>query len=372
MPAQIVIGLDYGIDNRVTLQYVISMMFAGLAVGEWVAGPLSDSFGRRVIVHSGIGIFILGTLIVLFSGSFTALLIGRIVQGIGMAGVKITSRAIIRDQYHGDEMARITSAMATLFIFIPMIAPMIGEFMINQFGWHSVAWLWFAGAVFLLMWFTTRQIETLEVGKRRVFHIIPIFKAAVDVMKSPKNSGIIIVLGLLWASQLLYLSNAKSIFFDIYSLKGNIGIYFGLAASGVGISAFLNSHLVTKLGALTIAPFALSVFVLIVFFELVVLVILGVVPFTVFLVAIWAKFFCFGMMFGNLNAIGMINLGNIAGLGATLMSAISSLIGVCVSNLIGLFYEKNLLPIVIGWFILACCAWLVLKWSLKYQAAEIQ
>ena len=117
LPALPNIASDLGVTNINDSQYVISILFAGMAIGQMIFGPMSDSIGRKNAINLGFAVFIIGCLVSLLAQTFTVMLIGRFLQGLGVAGPRIVSIALVRDRYEGRKMARVMSFVMTIFIF---------------------------------------------------------------------------------------------------------------------------------------------------------------------------------------------------------------------------------------------------------------
>ena len=131
LPALPQIGHDLGVINLNNNQLLITMIFLGIGLGQLLFGPLSDSFGRKPIVFIGFGVFIIASIICITTKSFELMIFGRILQGIGLASPRTLCIAIVRDLYSGDYMAKIISIVVMVFILVPVIAPTLGQFLIN-------------------------------------------------------------------------------------------------------------------------------------------------------------------------------------------------------------------------------------------------
>ena len=95
LPALSIIGEDLGIADPNHTQLVVSSLFGNLALGQQLAGPISDSIGRKVTIYLGFIIFIVGCVISVTTKSLDAMLIGRVLQGFGAASPRIITVAII-------------------------------------------------------------------------------------------------------------------------------------------------------------------------------------------------------------------------------------------------------------------------------------
>ena len=106
LPALPAIGADLGARQANDAQLVITALFLGLALAQVVFGPLSDSFGRKPAIYAGFAIFIAGCLLSILARGLDLMLLGRFLQGIGAAGPRIVTMALVRDRYAGRAMAR--------------------------------------------------------------------------------------------------------------------------------------------------------------------------------------------------------------------------------------------------------------------------
>lgn len=116
----------------------LSLYFAGFAIAQLVGGPLSDAIGRRKATLLFLAIFISGSIIAAFAGSIGLLLAGRLVQGIGASIGAAVARAIVRDQFTGQEAARIMNTIGIMLAIGPALAPTLGGLLLASFGWQSV------------------------------------------------------------------------------------------------------------------------------------------------------------------------------------------------------------------------------------------
>jgi len=124
LPALDAIALDLSLHDPAQKPGIILSIFAGLVIGQLFFGPLSDAIGRYPSILIGMGIFLVGTVICALSGNYATLIMGRLIQGFGASAARIVTQAMIRDRFSGTEMARVMSFVMTIFIVIPVFAPM--------------------------------------------------------------------------------------------------------------------------------------------------------------------------------------------------------------------------------------------------------
>src|SRR5262245_27140105 len=126
--------------SPVEMQQTLSAYLFGFAFMNLFHGALSDSFGRRPVVLSGIAVFTLASLGCALSQTIGHLVFFRAVQGMAAGAGIVVSRAVIRDMFPPAEAQRVMSQVTIYFGIAPAIAPIIGGFLFVHLGWHSVFW----------------------------------------------------------------------------------------------------------------------------------------------------------------------------------------------------------------------------------------
>ena len=119
------LGVTLEIAHPNDAQLVIGLLFLGLALGQLLFGPLSDNIGCKPAIQLGIGLFSIGCFLSGFATNFTMMLLGRVLQGVGLAGPRSVSIALIRDLCVGDSMAKVMSFVMSVFVVVPAIAPAV-------------------------------------------------------------------------------------------------------------------------------------------------------------------------------------------------------------------------------------------------------
>jgi DHA1 family bicyclomycin/chloramphenicol resistance-like MFS transporter len=158
-------------------------------------------------------------------------------------------------------------------------------------------------------------------------------------------------MGICFGSLIGYLNSCRQIFQEQFHTGDAFAFYFGGLALVIGVASLLNSRIVGKYGMRAICIRATIVIMSVSALFLAVNLTMPVtLPMFVAYAAI--MFFCFGMMFGNLNAIAMEPMGHIAGIAAAVIGSTSSLISLSVGTFIGQSYDGTLIPVVAGFFAL--------------------
>lgn len=360
LPAQRAIGHALAVTDPNDTQLIVTLFIFGMVFGELFFGPLSDAIGRKRAILVGLAVYAAGTVVAMTAGTLEQILLGRVIQGIGVSGPKIASRALIRDQFEGAAMARIMSFIMMVFILVPMLAPALGQAILALADWRAIFLVFLALAATVALWLQLRQPETLPPPRRIAFSVATILLNGRLIVRHGKVMAYTFAAGFLFGALLLYLSTVQAIFLDLYGVGDRFALYFAFLALAIGIASFSNSQLVHRFGMHRLAITALLGLVL---FSATLLAVAlsfgGVPPFAVFMGLCFAAFFCNGLLFGNINALAMQSLGRVAGLGASMVSSVSSLVAVMLSVAVGRFYDQTVVPLACG-FLLAAVVSLVL------------
>lgn len=351
LPALPDIGDFLSVKDATDNPKLITSIFLGLGFGQLIFGPLSDSFGRKPIVYIGFVVFIIASIICVTTKSFEMMLFGRILQGVGLASPRTMCIAMVRDSYSGDYMAKVLSFVVMIFILIPVIAPSLGQFLMNHYHWHSIFIFNLGFGVLVMLWFWIRQPETLKPKYKKSYRL-SIFKTGTIAFFRIKPAVIYTILsGLITGSFMVYLSTSQRIFEQQYNMKEEFPLIFASLAISVGLSTFMNSQLVVKFGMRKIVHFAMLSFVLI---SLVFIILFssGNNPSIEILLGFFVlQFFTIGFLFGNLRALAMEPMGHIAGIGSALNGFISTVMAVPIANYIGNFVIDSVTPLFVGFLI---------------------
>jgi DHA1 family bicyclomycin/chloramphenicol resistance-like MFS transporter len=364
LPALSDIGAQLGVQRPNDNQLVLTMIFLGLAVGQLFYGALSDSMGRKRAIYLGYLVFFAGTLLSIFAVSFPMMLAGRLLQGIGVAGPRAVSMALIRDRFQGRAMAQVLSFITVVFILVPVIAPTLGQAILLVADWRAIFAALFILGVISLFWFALRQPETLPVARRAPFSAGRIGRALREVLSNPVALGYTLMAGLIAGALQAYLSSAQQIFQFQYGLGTLFPLFFAVNALAIGLASFVNGRLVMRYGMRTLLRTALlTLCALAVLFVGVALATGGQPPLWLFMAYLLPSFFCIGILFGNMNALAMEPLGHIAGVGAAVVGSLSTLVATPLGAGIGQAYNGTVTPLALGFAVFGLGALALMRWA---------
>jgi DHA1 family bicyclomycin/chloramphenicol resistance-like MFS transporter len=364
LPALPAIGAELGVRHANDVQLVISALFLGLAIAQMIYGPLSDSFGRKPAIYAGFAIFIAGCVLSILARGLEMMLLGRFLQGIGAAGPRIVTMALVRDQYAGRAMARVMSLAMAVFIMVPVLAPAIGQGIMLVAHWRAIFVMLLAVALFALTWFALRQPETLPPARRKPFSLRGVAAGVRETFSHRAAFGYTMMAGLIFGSFVGYLISAPQIFLRQYHTGGRFALYFGLLAACIGAAMLVNSRLVMVWGMQLLCRIALitACGVSLMFLGWA-WALAGHPPFWALMIYLGVAFFCNGILFGNFNAMALEPLGHIAGVASAVVGSLTTFISLALGTLIGRSFDGTVLPLVGGFAGLGIAALAAMWWA---------
>ena len=351
LPALQPIGMSLGIVETSDNQLLITMIFLGLGFGQLIFGPISDSFGRKPIIYIGFIIFVLASFICIYATNIETMVVGRILQGIGLSAPRTLSIAMIRDTFEGDYMAKIMSFVVAIFILVPIIAPSLGKLMLDNYGWESIFLSQLLFGILVMFWLWKRQPETLKPQYKRKLTGSLFISGAKEFVKFKTAIVFTLISGFITGSFMVFLSSSQHIFQVQYGLVEEFPYIFGALAFSVGLATFTNGTLVLRFGMRKLVNIFTTSFAVVSILYL--LIFTGEInPSITVLVTFFAvQFFAIGFLFGNLRSLAMQPLGHIAGIGAAINGFVSTVMAVPIATYVGSFVDTTALPLFIGFAI---------------------
>jgi DHA1 family bicyclomycin/chloramphenicol resistance-like MFS transporter len=239
-------------------QLNFSIALFAMALATLAYGSLSDRYGRRPLLLSGLLLFLVGSAVSAAAQSVTALMLGRLVQAVGAGCSTTLVRTIARDAYRAEHLVRAIAYLTMFYTLGPMIAPLVGGVLIDTLGWRSVfGFSLLAGAAITLAAY-------LAIGETRPerdgdVHKVGILRSYAELFRRPQFVGYVLQSGFNTAAFMTMASASATLMkellqrpsseFGLYFLLFPIGLFFGnLASSRIGSRA--SNELMVLAGAL--------------------------------------------------------------------------------------------------------------------------
>lgn len=374
LPALPDIGAELVPDNPNSAQLILSAFIIGMGIGTLFVGPLSDAFGRKSIILFGSVVYICGAALAWAAPSIELMFAARLLQGLGAAGPRIVSLAIIRDLYSGREMARLLSFVMVIFTVVPALAPLLGSGIVALTGWRGIFLAFVLFSLVSTFWLTLRLPEPLPRDRRRPLNLARLIQAGREMAGIRMVRLSIMVQSLIFTALFTTISLIQPIFEQSYNRIGLFTTLFFVIGMFCATSSMVNARFVMKYGMraiITLAvgvDLALSVVMLLVHLTGVA----GEGEFYVYLVWQTAIFYQMGLTIGNLNALAMEPLGHIAGLAASVIGAISTVFAGIVAALVAQTFSGTPLPLFLATLILLGLAFPLLLQMRKLERVKRQ
>jgi MFS transporter, DHA1 family, multidrug resistance protein len=165
LPAFPRIGGSLGVTTQ-DLGLTLSSFFVAFALGQLLVGPLSDRFGRKSLVLGGIAVFVVGSVLCALADTLSFLIFGRIIQALGACAASVLSRAIARDLFDGEALARALALTMIAMAAAPGFSPLLGSALDAMFGWRITFVVVAACGVVLGLHYSRRIGETHPADRR--------------------------------------------------------------------------------------------------------------------------------------------------------------------------------------------------------------
>lgn len=246
LPALPQMAHDFGVSTQMVAN-TLPAYFFGLAVGQLVYGPLSDRIGRKKPLYFGLALYAVASLFCVLATNEWGLIAARILQALGGCVGVVMARAAIRDRLDVQGSAQAFSSMMIVMGLAPILAPMIGAWILIWFPWQAIfIALSIVGAIcWLCVHFFFK--ETLAIDKRlklSPYQVVTLYGAIFKdaSFRLPMFAGC-----LTGAALFCYISSAPAVFMDQYGLNQQEFAYaFGLNAFGIMLMSSLNKHLTSR------------------------------------------------------------------------------------------------------------------------------
>ena len=333
-------------------QLVLAAFVFGMGFGTLVSGPISDHFGRKPLILFGLFLYALGAIFAGLSHSMEMMLVGRALQGFGAAFPRTVGVAMVRDLYEGRDMAKIISFVMTIFMLAPAVAPSVGALIIGSFGWHGIFASFVVLAAISASWFGLRQSETLAPENHRKLNPRDLVQGVRHVLGIYNVRLYILILTLGFAQMFSILSSVQQIYDQGFNLGASFPYWFGATAILSAAGAIINGTLVTRLGMHVMIRLGYRIAVTASLIALILNLtgLAGATPFGFAVLFVWtvAMFFINAFTFGNLNALAMVPLGRMAGMGNSVIGALFTMGSVVIAAPVGLAFNGTPVPVMVA------------------------
>ncbi|MDH6216591.1 DHA1 family bicyclomycin/chloramphenicol resistance-like MFS transporter [Streptomyces pseudovenezuelae] len=342
-----------------TVQLTLTACLLGMALGQLVVGPMSDRWGRRRPLLTGLAVYIVATALCALAPTVEALVAFRLAQGLAGAAGIVIARAVVRDLYDGMAMARFFSTLMLISGVAPIVAPLIGGQILRVTDWRGVfVVLTVVGALLTaVVW--TRLPETLAPAERHSGGVGEALHSMRRLLADLPFTGYMLTGGFTFAALFAYISASPFVIQEIYGASPQtFSLLFGLNSVGLVIVGQVNGKVLVGrvalekvLGAGLLVVIAAATGLLLmstgVFGEV------GLVPVAA---ALFVLMSAMGVTLPNAQALALMRTKKAAGSASALLGTSSFLIGAVASPLVGIAGEHTAVPMAVVQLVAALVA----------------
>ncbi len=249
LPAFSEIRVGFGLaPDSPQVALTVTLYFLGLASAQLLYGPFADRFGRKPVLYASFGIYALGALASALAPTFGVLIASRFIWGVGAAGPRALTLALGRDLYEGDQLARTMAVVASIFMAVPALAPLVAQAVLSVGSWRWVMAAPTAIVLMVALWLI-RLPESLPRDRRRPLTLAHTRRAIAAVFSNRLTIGSTLAVMFEYGSLAAFLGSIQLLFDDVYDRSDQLAYYFTGMSLFMGAAVFALSQQVKRVGA---------------------------------------------------------------------------------------------------------------------------
>ncbi|MER6027912.1 multidrug effflux MFS transporter [Streptomyces sp. NPDC001851] len=333
-----------------TVQLTLTACLLGMALGQLVVGPMSDRWGRRRPLLTGLAVYLLATALCAVAPDAGTLVAFRLAQGLAGAAGIVIARAVVRDLYDGVAMARFFSTLMLISGVAPIVAPLIGGQILRVTDWRGVFVVLTAVGALLTALVWLRLPETLPPAERHGGGAGAALRAMRGLLADLPFTGYMLAGGFAFAALFAYISASPFVVQEIYGASPQtFSLLFGLNSVGLVIAGQVNGKLLVGRVALDkVLAAGLTVIVLAATALLLMSTgALGEVGLTPVAAALFVLMSAMGITLPNAQSLALLRTRHAAGSASALLGTSSFLVGAVASPLVGVAGEHTAVPMAV-------------------------
>lgn len=342
-------SLNTDISN---VSLTLTSYFIGISVGQLIYGPLLDRYGRKKPLLIGLGIYILASLGCALAPDVEALIFLRLVQALGGCVGMVASRAIVRDRFPTNEVARVFSALILVMGAAPIVAPTVGGYLIDHFGWRFIFVLLSALSLvmFVLVWLVLMESKSPDSGVS--LHIKKVSRGYWEVLTHRDFLMYGLAGSLAMAGLFTYIAGSPFVLMELYGFsEKSFGWVFGMNAFGFIAGSQINRLLLRKWDSIMITQVS-ALLILITGLLLGTGLALDILSRFMLLPLLFIFLFLSGFLNPNTTALALEPFEKNAGVASALVGSFRMFAGAISSALIGILHNDTSGPMI--WIMVIC------------------
>ena len=335
----------------------LSFFIAGLALGQFLIGPISDRTGRRLPLLMGCAGFSLAAAMCAFAPSVTWLIGARFCMGLAGAAGLVVSRAVVRDLFDEVRSASVYSFIMMVTGIAPVVAPLLGGVVLAVASWRAVFWVLATIGVVCIVAIMSILDESLPVERRARRSLPVVLRRSVGILFDGRFFRYGAAIGCTYGALFAYITAAPGVFMELYGLTAQrFSLLFASVAIGIYLAAQLNRWLLRRVAPQRILRVAAMVGAA-AGCLLAAEVLLGIGGFYLFYATLYVCVATLGLIFPNATALAMAAFGQEAGTASAVLGLLQYAGGAAAAAAVAVSQDGTARPMAIA---VAICETLVL------------
>lgn len=354
LPGFLNIANDFGVSEH-KISYTLTSYFFGISIGQLFYGPILDRFGRKTPLLIGLTIYLIASICIALSPSIEFFIVMRFIQALGASSGIVASFAIIRDKFDSIESAKVLSSVVLVMGVAPIVAPTMGSFFTQHYGWNYIFYFlaFFALILIICLHFFLTRIKKSD--QSSVFRLVPILKNYWLTLKNKQflfyNMAGSFAMGIMFT----YISSIAYILLTIYEVPNQtFSLLFALNAFGFIMGGQANRFLLKRFALVKLTYMAATATILI-SISFLITALLTTIPLPIFSAFLVMILFTTGFVNPNSTALSLYNVKKNIGLASALNGSLRMILGAFVSVLIGMINSTNIFTMIYFFLGLSLC-----------------
>ena len=350
----------------------LSSYFIGISAGQLLYGPLLDRFGRKKPLFIGLMVYILASLGCVYVVDIDSFIFLRFIQAIGSCAATVASVAMVRDLFPVKDIPKVFSLLMLVLGLSPMLAPTIGGYITEDYGWHTVFFILMCMGIAILIASQLGLPNSYRPDTSISLKPKPIIANFLKVLKEPQFYTYAFTGSIAFSGLFTYVAASPIVFMDIYHVDAKTygWIFAFMSVSFIG-SSQLNSILLKRFSSeqMIFAALIAQSVISIVFLILAVNNLLGLYE-TITMLFLFLG--CLGISNPNTAGLTMAPFAKNAGSASALMGAIQLGLGALASFAVGVFVKDSVWPMVIIMTSTTIIAFIVLNIGKRFIKDKVE
>lgn len=370
LPAMPLIAREFGVSAG-SVQMTLSAYVLGFSLGQLFYGPLADSLGRKPVILFGTFFFAIAAAACALSQSVEQLINMRFLHGLAAAAASVVINALMRDMFTKDDFSRMMSFVVLVMTVAPLLAPIIGGWLLLLLSWHAIFWSMCLAALVATVLVMLYIRETLPKERRQPFSLRTTIGNFATLFRHKRVFNYMLASGFSFAGMFSFLSAGPFVYINLNGVSPqNFGYYFALNVVFLFIITLINSRSVKRFGAQIMFRLGLIIQLLMAIWLLVVCAMdLGFWP---LVLGVAAFVGCVAMVTSNGMAVILDDFPHMAGTASSLAGTLRFGVGAIIGGVLSLATFNSAWPMVIAMAGCALCAMLCYLYASRPRRLRVR